>query len=180
MIYKNDAVEKKAVFEVAGLMAAAARTAPKTKGVDNIVVLIVDGDEKDAITEEMRNISERYDSEMTKMSYARDAGCVDASDYLVLIGVRDNPAGLFPCGTCGFENCSAAVNAGARCAFNFSDLGTATASAVIVAAQNFIDNRIMNTAGKAAMEIDAFGEPVIRGYGIPVSARGKNIYFDRK
>lgn len=177
MIYTSDTVEKDAVFEVAKLMAAAARTAPKAKGVDNILTLIVDGSEKDAIAEEMRQIGEGGDR---YGSFVRDAGNVDASDYVVLIAVNDKPVGLPICGSCGFENCAAAVSAGVPCVFNVSDLGTAACSACAVAAHHFVDNRMMFTAGLAAKRIGLFEDSIRMCYGIPVSVKGKSIYYDRK
>ncbi len=39
--------EKEAILETAKLMLAAARTAPKTAGLDDIITLIVYGEEKD-------------------------------------------------------------------------------------------------------------------------------------
>ena len=43
---KNSAeLEKQAALNVAALMAAAARTAPKTRGIDNISVIAVDDPE---------------------------------------------------------------------------------------------------------------------------------------
>ena len=177
MIYKSDVIEKDAVFEVAKLMAIAARTAPKAKGVDNIITMLIDGDEKDAVAAEMRKIGE---SGQQFASFTRDAGNVDNSDYVVLLAVKDNAVGLAICSVCGFENCGAAQGAGAPCAFNISDLGTAACSACAVASHHFVDNRLMYTAGLAANRIGLYGEKVRMSYGIPISAKGKSIYFDRK
>jgi uncharacterized ferredoxin-like protein len=177
MIYCSETVEKEALFEVARLMAVAARTAPKTKGVDNILIRIVDGEDKDAVAAEMRRIAEGGDH---LASFARDANNVDASAFVVFLAVRDNPPGLPLCGVCGHENCGDAKRAGAPCALNLSDLGTAACSACVVAANHFVDNRLMYTAGRAAMHIDLFGEKIRQCFGIPVSASGKSIYFDRK
>lgn len=46
--------------------------------------------------------------------------------------------------------------------------------------QLHIDNRIMFTAGKAALELGCFPGTVKVAYGIPLSATGKNPFFDRK
>ena len=177
MIYTSDLIEKEALLEVARLMAAAARTAPKAKGVDNILTMIVDGDDKDAVAAEMRRIAE---SDAPDPVFMRDAGSVDASDFVVLIAVKDNHATIPYCGICGFENCAAAIEAGAACAFNTSDLGTAACSACAVASHHWIDNRLMYTVGRAAQDLGLFGTKVRMCYGIPISARGKSIYYDRK
>ena len=177
MIYKSNEVEKDAVFEVAKLMAAAARTAPKAKGIDTLLTMIVDGSEKDAIAAELRRIGEGGDR---FASFIRDAGNVDGSDYVVLLAAIDKPAGLPICSSCGFENCAAAVSAGAPCAFNISDLGTAACSACAVASHHFVDNRMMFTVGLAAKRLGLFEENIRMCYGIPISVKGKSIYYDRK
>ena len=176
MIYKSDSVEKEALFEVAKLMAAAARTAPKAKGVDTILTLIIDGEDKDAVADEMRAIA----GDNPKLAtFKRDAGNVDRSEYVVVLAVIDKHLGLTVCGTCGFDSCAAAVEAGAPCAFNISDLGTASGSACAVASHHWVDNRLMYTAGRAVMNLDLFGTKIRSCYGIPISATGKSIYFDR-
>jgi uncharacterized ferredoxin-like protein len=52
-------------------------------------------------------------------------------------------------------------------------------SAVSVAMDHRVDNRIMYSAGKAAIEAGLFGPEVKIAYGIPLSATGKNPFFDR-
>ena len=177
MIYSSDSIENDALFDVAKLMAAAARTAPKAKGVDTILTMIIDGAEKEAVADEMRRIA---GDDEGLASFKRDAGNVGASEYVVLLAVVDKPVGLTVCGTCGFENCDAATDAGAPCAFNISDLGTAAGSACAVASHHWVDNRLMYTAGRAVMNLGLFGTDIRTCYGIPISASGKSIYFDRK
>ncbi|MBE6032578.1 MAG: ferredoxin, partial [Clostridiales bacterium] len=58
MLVDGRTVEEKAVLQVAELMAAAARTAPKAHGYDNLEVLIVTGEEKAQLAAEMRRICE--------------------------------------------------------------------------------------------------------------------------
>jgi len=177
MIYQSDKVEKDALLEVAKLMAAAARTAPKAKGVDTILTMIIDGSEKDAVADEMRKIA---GDDANLASFKRDAGNVDNSECVVLLAVVDKPVGLTVCSTCGFKNCDAAMNAGAPCAFNISDLGTAAGSACAVASHHWIDNRLMYTIGRAVLNLDLFGTKIRTCYGIPLSATGKSIFYDRK
>jgi len=177
MIYHGDTIEKEALFEVAKLMAVAARTAPKAKGVDTILTMIVEGEVKNRVAAEMRRIAEDHGS---PTPFARDANNVDNSDYVLLLAVIDKPAGLPDCGVCGFENCAAATAAGSPCAFNMSDLGTAACSACAVASHHWVDNRLMYTVGRAAKNIGLFITKVRQCYGIPISATGKSIYFDRK
>jgi uncharacterized ferredoxin-like protein len=43
-----------------------------------------------------------------------------------------------------------------------------------------IDNRIMYSVGKAALDLGLLGKEAVVAYGIPLSATGKNPFFDRK
>jgi uncharacterized ferredoxin-like protein len=176
MIYTSDEMEKAAAFETAKLMCAAARTAPKGRGLDNIKTLVLDGDDKDGLSAEMRRIDAECNGEGP---FGRDAGNLDASDYVVLIGAVNGKRGLKLCGLCGFANCAASAAAGANCIFDISDLGIAVGSAVSVAADRRVDNRVMFSAGYAAARLGLFPKNVRVAYGIPVSVTGKSIYFDR-
>jgi len=177
MMYSDKQMEEKAVLDIAGLMCAAARTAPKAKGIDNIVTLVLSGNEKDKLAKKMEEISIR-EKEGTA-SFPRDARNIYSAQAVILIGVKTSFLGLKFCDYCGFDSCENCSNAGARCAFNFIDLGIAAGSAVSVAADNRTDTRIMYSVGKAAMEMQYTDEPVI-WLGIPISLSGKSIFFDRK
>ena len=175
MIYTREDITNDVIMRTAKQMLAAAVTAPKGRGVDNIEVLIVDGDEKDRLSAAMRDIG----AETGEDFYIRDAGNVDACPCVVFIGMGNAPRGLTNCGLCGFGNCAASVKAGAQCAFNAADLGIAIGSAVSVAADNRIDNRVLFSAGKAALRIGIFPETVAVCFGIPLSVSSKSIFFDR-
>jgi len=109
----------------------------------------------------------------------RDAGNVDISGAVVLIGARYETRGLNGrCQLCGFADCAACKSAGATCVFTSIDLGIALGSAVSLAADNRIDNRIMFSIGKAAASLGMLGEHKLI-MGIPLSASGKSPYFDR-
>ena len=58
------------------------------------------------------------------------------------------------------------------------DLGIAVGSAVSVAADMRIDNRVMFSVGKAAQSMKLLGE-CTRIMGIPLSVSGKSPMFDR-
>jgi len=58
------------------------------------------------------------------------------------------------------------------------DLGIAVGSAVKTASFHNVDNRIMYRAGIAAKSLGMIESNI--AYGIPLSATGKNIFFDRK
>ena len=176
MKYDSNHSEALIALETAHRMVTAARTAPKGCGVDKIVALVLDGEEKKLLADEMRKLAKLPDIEFCE----RDAANVDASHCIVLIGVQNIPLGLNSCGFCGFGNCVASVKAGSLCAFNTTDLGIAIGSAVSVAADNRVDNRVMFSAGKAALELGLMGNDVTVCFGIPLSTYTKSIFFDRE
>lgn len=176
--------EKEAILEVAKLMLAAARTAPKTGGIDDILTLIVYGEEKDAIAEKMEEIAEQRKID----GFRRDAKNVRDSEAVVLVGVRGSKSVGINCGACGYKNCSDFEEAqklagqdftGPTCLFKALDLGIALGSAVKIASLLNIDNRIMYRIGTASLKLNLMPEATV-AMGVPLSAKGKNIYFDRK
>lgn len=175
MKYNNIESEKRAILFVADLMMAAARTAPKGCGLDNLETFILDGVDKDRLTTEMRKIAEETGADF----FNRDADNVDQCPCILFIGIHHNPVGLENCMLCGFTNCGEMKKSGANCAFNITDLGIAVGSAVSVAANHRIDNRVMFSAGKAALKINCFSNDVKVCYGIPLSTTSKSIFFDR-
>ncbi|MDR3333004.1 MAG: DUF2148 domain-containing protein [Synergistaceae bacterium] len=177
MIYKSDEIEKKAVLQAAELMIAAARTAPKACAVDQLESMILDGAEKDSLTAAMRELAKTATGRLSA-SYARDAGSLDNCPALVLLGIRPVPRAL-DCGLCGLPDCAAAVKGGVPCAMGVHDLGIAVGSAAATAMDHRIDNRILLTAGMAALRKKFFSEKVTICFGIGLSVTGKNIFFDR-
>ncbi len=177
MITTGKDMEQKAVEEVAALMCAAARTAPKGKGVDNLVTIVVTGEDKDKLAKEMRRIAEEHSAGF----FARDADNVDSSLAVVLLGQRPVPFYLPVCGYCGFVDCAECVKHKGACAISVGDLGIATCSAAAVAGLHHIDNRIMFSCGRAALNLKFFDDDNVKeAYGIPLSITGKSPYFDRK
>jgi uncharacterized ferredoxin-like protein len=170
--------EEQAVLNLAYAVCAAARTAPKACGIDHTDTAIVTGEDKTRLADEMRRLGESM-GERGKF-FVRDAGNVDASGAVVLVGAKYTPRGLNErCTLCGFENCAACTAAGATCVFTPLDLGIALGSAVALAADNRADNRIMFTIGKAAAALGLLGEYKLI-MGIPLSVSGKSPFFDRK
>lgn len=179
MILGNEEAEKRAILQTADMMAAAARTAPKACGIDNLEVLILDGADKDRLAAEMRRLGNEFGTGMEFM--VRDGNLVDISPVVLLFGARTNPAGLGnACGFCGFKNCAENIGQKASCAFNTIDLGIAIGSAVSVAADHRIDNRVLYSAGKAALNLGLFADSVKAALGIPLSVSSKNPFFDRE
>ena len=169
-------MEREGLLEVARRMCIAARTAPKGKGIDNLVTAVLTGEEKDEIAREMQRVGEATDAAF----FVRDAGNLRASGALVLLGTRIKTLGIPNCGFCGFENCADNQKHDGICAFNTGDLGIAVGSAVAVAADCRVDTRVMFTAGRAALNLKTLGEEVRIAYGVPLSVSGKSPFFDRK
>ncbi|SNR86185.1 ferredoxin domain-containing protein [Desulfurobacterium atlanticum] len=165
-----------AVMTVAELMCAAAVTAPKGRGVNLLYVDIFTGDRKDRVAEFMIEIGR----EKNIPFFIRDGKNVIDSPVVVFIGTKIAPRNVPNCGFCGALNCIDSVKKGFYCAYAIGDLGIAVGSAVSVAADHRIDNRIMFSFGKAAIEGRFIPEEIKVGYGIPLSVSGKSIFFDRK
>lgn len=177
MLYESKHMEEMAVLNAAAGMCAAARTAPKTRGKDTIHTLVLTGDEKELLAGKMEEIGIRDADGGINGWYSRDASNVRRAQAVVLIGAEKAYRGVASCGFCGFGNCAECKAAGGSCAFVYIDLGIAVSSAVKTAAIENVDNRIMFSVGKAAGEMN-YGEHIC-WLGIPISASGKNIFFDR-
>ena len=176
--------ERDAILEAAKLMLIAARTAPKSGGIDDVLTIIVYGEEKDAIAEKMEEIAEERKIE----GFKRDAKNVRDSEAVILIGVRGGKSFGFQCGACGYKSCKEFEEAekkfrqdffGPTCIFKALDLGIALGSAAKTASLLNVDNRIMYRIGTAASKLKLLSEATVI-MGIPISAKGKNIYFDRR
>ncbi|HEY8464668.1 MAG TPA: DUF2148 domain-containing protein [Bacillota bacterium] len=166
------------VLEVAKRMMAAARTAPKGCGVDNLCIAILDKPGIELLAAKMTELAETGAASKT---FLRDAANLLQAEALVLIGTKIRPLGLKYCGLCGFANCEEkAQHPNHPCAFNTGDLGIAIGSAVSVAMEARLDNRVMYTVGMAARELKYLGADCRIIYGIPLSCTGKNPFFDRK
>ena len=175
MIYNCYDAEERAILRTADQMAAAARTAPKASGTDHLYCAIIDGPEKAQLAEAMR----KYGAEWGYDFIVRDGNNVDFARCVVILGMIGQPLGLRDCGYCGHESCGACVKAGSRCAHNVIDLGIAIGSAVSVAADNRIDNRVLYSAGRVAAEIGMVPKGVEVCVGIPLSVTSKSPFFDR-
>ena len=176
MIIQSRESEQRAIEQVADLMCIAARTAPKARGVDNLIVMVIKGRTKDQLVEEMKKIASASGAQF----FERDANCLEKTPLALLLGQRVNkPLGVQPCGYCGYSNCKENTEQSGVCAISAGDLGIALGSAVSIASQHHVDNRIMFSIGRAALNLDIFEEDVSIAYGIPLSVSGKSPFFDR-
>ncbi|MDR3210388.1 MAG: ferredoxin domain-containing protein, partial [Planctomycetota bacterium] len=60
------------------------------------------------------------------------------------------------------------------------DLGIGTGSAVALAADRRVDNRVMFSAGQAGVNLKLFSPRVTAALGIPLSVSKKSPFYDRK
>lgn len=177
MMYLSKQMEEKAILETAARMCAAARTAPKTRGIDNILTLVLTGTDKDLLADKMDEVALReFGKDIGH--FPRDAKNLRSAQAVVLVGVKPAWSGLPYCSFCGFTNCETCRKEGARCAFTLIDLGIAIGSAAAAAADDRVDNRVMFSIGKAAEEM-GYSETFALWQGIPLSITGKNAFFDR-
>lgn len=177
----------KAVEMVAELMALSAKTAPKGKGLDSLVIRVAAGDDIKKLAWEMRSLGEHTGIKIL----LRDAGNMDQSDACVIIGCTGADVAGIDCGGCGFATCKEMLAAqrdfsaqkkpfhGPNCAIKMADLGIALGSAAKTASLHNVDNRIMFTAGVGALSL-GWLEGCNVAYGLPLKASGKSIYFDRQ
>ena len=174
--------EAKTVIEIARLMILSARTAPKGRGIDDLETMILTGNDKDAIAEEMHKMAEKFGEHWT-----RDAKNVEQSPALVLIGLKEKTSMGLNCGACGYETCTQMHKegrkegkffAGPTCLFKSLDMGIALGSAVKTAQAHNVDNRIFARAGAAAYRLKIMPDTTMI-MGIPLSATGKSVFFDR-
>lgn len=173
----SDKIKTEAVRRVAEAMAIAAETAPKGRGVNNVVIGILDTDEIKAVSDHMINMVEERDF---PAFFKRDALNIHSAQSVFVIGTRIQSIGIPACGLCGYADCAEKdLHPEHPCSFNTGDLGIAIGSAVGIAADNRVDNRVMFTIGKAVVEMKLLGEDVKIAYGIPLSASSKNPFFDR-
>lgn len=177
LIYEQE-LQNKAVLDVARRMMIAARTAPKGRGIDNIVIALAQHEEIKKISDKIKEMAEQ---ETLPKFFLRDAENILSASAMLLLGTKIKPLDLKPCGMCGFEDCKEKnKNPDHPCVFNTGDLGIAIGSAVSVAMDNRVDNRIMYTVGQAVIRMGLLGEDVKIVYGIPLSVGPKNPFFDRK
>ena len=184
-VITSDEAEMNALLLAAQLMAVSVRTAPKTRGIDHIVTLIVTGDEKDRLAQMMEQKVEQKTKRLP--FFKRDAINLRRSPVALLIGVQGTHTEGIDCGACGYPACDEFSKTetqngedftGPNCIFKAIDLGIALGSAGKVASDLNIDNRLMYTVGAAAKALGLLNADVI--IGIPLSVSGKNIFFDRR
>lgn len=172
MIYNERTDRHERALEVARKMITAARTAPKSRGNDNLECAIIDGEDIQRLSNAM---AERF-AATGRPVYDRDSKNILSAQCIVLIGVRPTVIGL-NCGHCGYDTC-AGKPSNVPCAMCVTDVGIAIGSACAMAADCRVDTRTLFSAGMGAMDLN-----ILPGckqvFAIPVSISSKNPFFDR-
>lgn len=164
---------KERVLAAANVMATAARTAPKGKGIDIIEIAIATDETIVEISQKLQQLGED-----TGMPFLfRDSENILQGEALLLIGTKQQVQGL-NCGYCGFSKCELKPTQ-TPCAINSTDLGIAIGSACSAAMDQRIDTRVMFSAGWAAQQLGLLNG-CDQVYAIALSCSSKNPFFDRK
>lgn len=174
--------ELESVELLAKIILTAARTAPKGKGIDDIVTCLLSQEEKVDLADKMEELSEIKGLKFL----LRDAKNVRDADAITLIGLKASGVGNLDCGACGFGTCKEMLEQGKiqkeflgpQCMIKYLDLGIAVGSAAAKAKDLCIDNRVLYSAGAAACYFKVIDADV--AMGLPLSVKGKNIFFDRE
>jgi len=139
---------------------------------------VVEGETVQRLGRGMINHGRQHDD----AGFERDGQNTLDSEVVVLIGIKDADVADLNCGACGAENCIL-INTfdgqfkGPNCALRLLDMGIALGSAVKIAGLMNVDNRVMYRVGVVAREMKLVDADFVMG--IPLSATGKSIYFDR-
>lgn len=172
---------------VAGLMAAAARTAPKAGGKDFLEIVVISKEEDlIKIAEAMREYAPRSTNEAY---WLRDAANIENSQALLLVGLKEPVTASYDCGGCGWPTCAEFAKnrkqqdkemgySGPHCIMRMMDIGVALSSAAKTASILNVDNRVQQRVGAAARALGYIKAEVVMG--IPAGISGKSIYFDRQ
>lgn len=171
---------KDTVKFVGDLMAVAARTAPKAAGQDFIEVQVLSDSERITLGNDMIQVGK----ERGIHGFERDGKNVLDSDAVLLIGLLPHKGAGLNCGACGFASCAEFNEKhhsgdfdGPNCALRLLDLGIALGSAAKVASELNVDSRVMYRIGVSAKRLKIGKSSIL--HGIPLSATGKSIFFDR-
>lgn len=173
VIYQEE-IAVEGVKRIAEQLMNAAMTAPKTQGVNNLLIAYADQEECKRIADKMAEMTRE---ENYPPYFARDSKDVRICAGMLLIGTRYRPLGDSKCGLCGFANCALKPKE-APCAFNTIDLGVALGSVVSGLSDAHIDNRILNSAGSAARALGLMPEADVL-LAVPMDVRHKNHFYDR-
>lgn len=173
MITFEEDIRNENIKDIARKLMTAARTAPKARGVDNLVLAVATDETIVEIADKMRRLAVERDMEFLN----RDADNILNSEAVVLFGMKISPLGL-NCAACGFPTCGEKPK-NVPCFFNANDLGIAIGSAASLAADMRVDSRVMFSVGQAVLALNMMPECSMV-LALPLAVKGKSIFFDRK
>ena len=173
MITFEEEIRNENIKNIAKMLMTAARTAPKARGTDNLVLAVATDESIIKIAEKMKQLAVEREMEFLN----RDAENIIQSGAVVFFGMKISPLGL-NCGACGFTTCAAKPK-NVPCFFNANDMGIAIGSAASLAADMRIDSRVMFSVGQAVMALNMLPECSMV-LALPLAVKGKSIFFDRK
>lgn len=168
--------KQEVVSQVAKFMCVAALTAPKARGVNNLLIKVAEGEDIKKLSDKLEELYIASGQEFLH----RDALNILHSQAVVLIGSKVAALGL-DCGYCGYTTCQMKNETSplTPCFFNANDLGIAVGSACNKAADCKVDSRVMFSVGLAAKNLGMLADcPTV--LAIALSASEKSIFFDRK
>ncbi len=176
-----ETAESDHILNCAKAMVSAARTAPKGRGADHLETLILCGREKDDFLDAACKNADLLEGAV-RASLLRDIENCRKAAAVVFLGGRAEVSGINDgaCTYCSYGSCRECIKQDGFCSFMVMDLGIAIGSAVSVAADMRVDNRIMYTVGREARNLNIFGKPVKLAVAIPLSISSKSMFFDRK
>jgi uncharacterized ferredoxin-like protein len=178
---------KDIAINVAQLMAASARTAPKAGGKDFLEIVVISEEEDlKKIAAAMRAHAPKSTNESF---WLRDASNIENCHALVLVGLGKSLGAGYDCGACGYASCAEFLKqrvliekemgySGPHCVMRMMDIGAALVSAAKTASLLNLDNRVQQRVGAAARALGYIKAEVVMG--IPVGFYGKSIFFDRE
>ena len=173
MIIFEENIRNENIKDIAKMLMTAARTAPKARGTDNLVLALATGDTIVELSESMKRLA--TERNMTFLN--RDAENILQCGAIVLFGMKISPLGL-NCAACGFKTC-AEKPMNVPCFFNANDIGIAIGSAASLAADMRVDSRVMFSVGQAVLDLNLLpGCSMV--LALPLAVKGKSIFFDRK
>jgi uncharacterized ferredoxin-like protein len=172
MITFEEQIRNENIKDIANKLMCAARTAPKARGTDNLVLAVATDETIVEIAEKMKQLAIEREMEFLN----RDAENILQCGAVILFGMKISPLGL-NCAACGFPTCGAKPK-NVPCFFNANDLGIAIGSAVSLAADMRVDSRVMFSVGQAVLDLNLLPECSMI-LALPLSVSGKSIFFDR-
>ena len=173
MITFEEDIRNENIKDIAKMLMTAARTAPKARGTDNLVLAVATDDTIVEIAEKMKQLAVERNMDFLN----RDAENILNCGAVVLFGMKISPLGL-NCGACGFATCGEKPK-NVPCFFNSNDLGIAIGSAASLAADLRVDSRVMFSVGQAVLALNMIPECSMI-LALPLAVKGKSIFFDRK